>query len=56
MPDDSAVELDKLVSVIADTVEQLDLARKNWDEKAAMSAQTSEVASLKQEVKSLGRQ
>ena len=41
-PDDSAVELDQMCSHIATVIETLNTARKNWDEKAALSASSSQ--------------
>ena len=55
-PDDSAVELDQLVSAISDTVDQLNDAHKNWEEKAAFAAQVDKTDSLMSRISDLENQ
>ena len=55
-PDDSIVELDAMISVISDTVQVLDKAKKNWEEKTAMVASNShskELKAMRAEIKAL---
>ena len=55
-PDDSIVELDTMIAAISDTIQVLDKAKKNWEEKTAMVAsnsQSKELKAMRAEIKAL---
>lgn len=52
-PEDSITDMDPLVSKIEEVINTLDTAKKDWNERSAMSAQTTELQSLRKRLSSL---